>query len=73
VIVATAYALIILATRWIYSELAEETRYALFSFLPILLLLPFPRVSNAICGNVLRAAGDTKSSMNIHLSATWCR
>ncbi len=71
VIVATAYALIILATRWIYSELAEETRYALFSFLPILLLLPFPRVSNAICGNVLRAAGDTKSSMNIHLSANW--
>lgn len=71
VVVATVYALIIIATRWIYSDLALETRAALFSFLPILLLLPFPRVSNAICGNVLRAAGDTKSSMNIHLLANW--
>jgi len=70
-IVALVYALIILASRWIYSDLAEETRMALLSFLPILLLLPFPRVSNAICGNVLRASGDSKSSMNIHLGANW--
>jgi len=71
IVVAVIYALIIFATRWIYSDLAQETQLALLSFLPILLLLPFPRVSNAICGNVLRAAGDTKSSMNIHLSANW--
>lgn len=70
-IVAVIYGLIIFATRWVYSDLAVETRTALVSFLPILLLLPFPRTSNAICGNVLRAAGDTKSSMNIHLSANW--
>lgn len=70
-IVALSYALIILATRWVYSDLAEETRFALLSFLPILLIVPFPRVSNAICGNVLRASGDTKSSMNIHLGANW--
>jgi len=70
-IVAVLYGLIIVATGWVYSDLAEETRMALLSFLPILLLLPFPRTSNAICGNVLRASGDTKSSMNIHLSANW--
>ncbi len=71
VIVAFTYALIIFATRWVYSDLAAETRMALLSFLPILLILPFPRVSNAICGNVLRASGDTRSSMNIHLGANW--
>jgi len=70
-IVAMAYALIIFASRWIYAGLSEETRFALLSFLPFLLLIPFPRVSNAICGNVLRAAGDTKSSMNIHMLANW--
>ncbi len=70
-VVAMVYALIILATRWIYADLSEETRLALLSFLPVLLLVPFPRVSNAICGNVLRASGDTRSSMNIHLLANW--
>jgi len=70
-IVAVLYALIILATTWIYSDLEEETQLTLLSFLLILLVLPFPRVSNAICGNVLRAAGDTKSSMNISLGANW--
>jgi len=70
-IVAIIYALIIFATRWLYADLAQETQEALLSFLPILLLVPFPRVSNAICGNVLRAAGDTKSSMNIHLGTNW--
>jgi len=70
-LVALVYALIILATRWIYSDLAQETQLALLSFLPVLLVIPFPRVSNAICGNVLRASGDTRSSMNIHLGTNW--
>lgn len=70
-VVAIIYALIVFSTGWVYSDLSAETRAALFSFLPILLLLPFPRVSNAICGNVLRAGGDSKSSMNIHLIANW--
>ncbi len=70
-VVAIIYALIIYSTEWIYADLSKDTRAALFSFLPIMLILPFPRVSNAICGNVLRAAGDSKSSMNIHLIANW--
>lgn len=70
-LVAVIYALIVFSTRWVYADLDERTRIALFSFLPVLLLIPFPRVSNSICGNVLRAAGDTRSSMNIHLAANW--
>ena len=70
-LVALIYAMIIFATRWVYADLAQETRMALLSFLPVLLIIPFPRVSNSICGNVLRAAGDTKSSLNIHLVANW--
>lgn len=70
-VVAVIYGGIVLASGWIYADLARETRATLFGFLPILLLLPFPRVSNAICGNVLRAAGDSKSSMKIHLGANW--
>lgn len=70
-VVALAYAVIILATRWIYADLDSETRVTLLSFLPVLMLLPFPRTSNAICGNALRAAGDTKTSMNIHMAGNW--
>ncbi len=70
-LVALAYALIIFASRWIYADLAEETRMALLSLLPVLLLVAFPRTSNSVCGNVLRASGDTQSSMNIHLAANW--
>ncbi len=70
-VAALGYALIIFSTGWVYADLSQETRDALFSFLPVLILLPFPRVSNAICGNVLRASGDTKSSMNISMFANW--
>jgi len=70
-IVAVAYAVIVFATGRVYSDLADETRSALLSFLPVLLIVPFPRVSNALCGNVLRASGDTKTSMNIHLTSNW--
>ncbi len=70
-VVATVYVLIVGSMNWVYSDLDQQTRLALLSFLPVLLVIPFPRVSNAICGNVLRAAGDTKTSMNIHLMANW--
>lgn len=70
-VVATIYVLIVGSMNWVYSDLDMQTRAALLSFLPVLLIIPFPRVSNAICGNVLRAAGDTKTSMNIHLMSNW--
>ncbi|WP_299933788.1 MATE family efflux transporter [uncultured Pelagimonas sp.] len=70
-IVSLTYLGVCLASGWIYAELQEETRAALWSFLPVLLLLPFPKGSNAICGNTLRAGGDTVYVMNIFLSSQW--
>lgn len=43
----------------LHSDLTNETRAILLSFLPVLLVLQFPRATNAICGNTLRASGDT--------------
>jgi putative MATE family efflux protein len=71
VIVSILYVIIIFATQWIYADLDDQTRAALFSFLPILLVIAFPRALNSICGNVLRAAGDTHYSMRIHMSVQW--
>jgi putative MATE family efflux protein len=71
VAVVAGYVGIIFATQWIYSELDDQTRAALFSFLPILIVVPFPRALNSICGNVLRAAGDTHYSMRIHIGVQW--
>ncbi len=70
-VVSLTYLGVCLASGWIYADLQEETRAALWSFLPILLLLPFPKGSNAICGNTLRAGGDTVYVMNIFLSSQW--
>jgi Na+-driven multidrug efflux pump len=41
------------------------------SFLPVLMLLPFPKVSNAICGNTLRSGGETVSVMLILVWSQW--
>lgn len=55
----------------LYSELQQETLDALWSFVPALLLLTFPKASNAMCGSTLRAGGDTVRVMNIHLVSQW--
>lgn len=70
-IVSTLYMGVILMSETLYSELQQETRSALFSFWPILLLLPFPKGSNAICGNTLRAGGETVFVMNLFVGAQW--
>ncbi|WP_420860981.1 MATE family efflux transporter [Algirhabdus cladophorae] len=71
VIVSLTYVGIVFATQRIYVDLDAQTRTALFSFLPVLLIIPFPRALNALCGNVLRAAGDTHYSMRVHVGAQW--
>ena len=43
----------------------------MLSFLPVLLVLPFPKGSNAMCGHTLRAGGDTFYVMNIFITAQW--
>ncbi|WP_394155333.1 MATE family efflux transporter [Loktanella salsilacus] len=70
-LVSVTYLIVCLASGWIYQGLQAETKSALFSFLPVLLLLPFPKGSNAICGNTLRAGGDTIYVMNIFVGGQW--
>ncbi|MBT0957555.1 polysaccharide biosynthesis C-terminal domain-containing protein [Alphaproteobacteria bacterium KMM 3653] len=60
-----------LSSGVIYAALQDETKQALMSFLPILLVLPFPKQSNAICGQTLRAAGETVPVMNIFIAGQW--
>ena len=70
-LVSAVYAGVCLSSGWIYSELQPETQMVVFSFIFILVLLPFPKGSNAICGNTLRAGGDTVYVMNIFIGSQW--
>ncbi|TYB85327.1 MATE family efflux transporter [Oceaniovalibus sp. ACAM 378] len=70
-LVAVVFAGICLGSPWIYADLNRETQATLLSFLPILLLLPFPKGSNAICGNSLRAGGETVYVMHIFVWSQW--
>lgn len=70
-VVSLTYLVFTLASGWIYNDLKRETTQALMSFLPVLILLPFPKGSNAICGQTLRASGDTLSVMNIFIAGQW--
>ncbi len=69
--VAAVYMTVVLLSPWIYSELHPTTRATLVSFWLVLLLLPFPKGSNAICGNTLRAAGETVYVMHIFIWSQW--
>lgn len=71
VIVAMIYLLICILASTLYSDLSHETRAILLSFLPVLLVLPFPKGSNAMCGNTLRASGDTIYVMHIFVWSQW--
>ncbi|MEP2531466.1 MATE family efflux transporter [Shimia sp.] len=70
-IVAVIYLIICVSATYLYTDLSIETRAILFGFLPILLVLPFPKQSNAICGNTLRASGDTIYVMHIFVWSQW--
>jgi len=70
-IVSMIFLTMCLSLDWIYPNLESETRAILFGFLPILLIIQFPRATNAICGNTLRAAGDTVYVMHIFVWSQW--
>ena len=70
-LVACVYLTVCMSAEWLYSGLQPATTAALFAFIPILVLLPFPKCSNAICGNTLRAAGDTVYVMNLFIGSQW--
>lgn len=70
-IVSMIFLAMCLSLDWIYPKLEAETRAIVFGFLPILLVIQFPRATNAICGNTLRASGDTVYVMHIFIWAQW--
>jgi putative MATE family efflux protein len=70
-IVSLNYFVICIKADWIYSDLQQETTDTLLSFLPLLLLITFPKCSNAVCGHTLRAGGDTLYAMKLALTAQW--
>lgn len=70
-IVAAVYTIICLLPGVLYPSLNAETRAILSSFALVLLVLPFPKQSNAICGNVLRASGDTVYVMHVFIWTQW--
>ena len=69
--VALIFLAMCLSLDWIYPNLEPQTRGILFGFLPILMIIQFPRATNAICGNTLRAAGDTVYVMHIFIWSQW--
>ena len=70
-LVAFIYLIICLMPGILYPTLGAETRSHLLSFTIVLLILPFPKQSNAICGNTLRASGDTIYVMHIFVWTQW--
>ncbi|TKA97388.1 hypothetical protein FAZ78_06235 [Cereibacter changlensis] len=69
--VAALLLAVCLSANALYADLVAETRSLVLGFLPILLVLPFPKGSNAICGNTLRASGDTIYVMHVFLWPQW--
>ena len=70
-VVAGAYGTLIATSGSLYGALSDETRAVLSSFAIVLLVLPFPKQSNAICGNTLRASGDTIYVMHLFVWSQW--
>ncbi len=70
-VVSLIFLIMCLSLDWVYPNLEDETRVILFGFLPILMIIQFPRATNAICGNTLRAAGDTVYVMHIFVWTQW--
>lgn len=70
-LVAAAYLLLCVFADRIYPGLQPVTRDTLSSFWPLLVLLPFPKQSNAMCGNTLRAAGETVYVMHVFVWSQW--
>ncbi|MEM9583389.1 MAG: MATE family efflux transporter [Pseudomonadota bacterium] len=70
-VVSMVFVALSLSIDMLYADLTAQTRATLVGFLPILLLSTFPRATNAICGNTLRASGDTIYVMNLFLCSQW--
>jgi len=71
-LVSVIFYLISISMPFFYTSLKQETTSYMWSFLPILLFLPFTKTNNAVCGNILRAGGDSKFPMKVHMYSQWC-
>ncbi|MEM7488150.1 MAG: MATE family efflux transporter, partial [Pseudomonadota bacterium] len=69
--VAAIYAAVLLSVDWLYPTLAPGTRAIASGLLPLAVVLPILQQTNAICGNTLRASGDTIYVMNLFLASQW--
>ena len=70
-LVALVFVFMCLSLNWIYPDLTPETRAILFGFLPVLVLIQPIRATNALCGNTLRASGDTIYVMHLFIWSQW--
>ena len=70
-LVAAIFTALCLSVDVLYGDLSQDTQAKLFGFLPILVLSAFPRTTNAVCGNTLRASGDTVYVMKLFLWSQW--
>jgi putative MATE family efflux protein len=70
-VIALIYASTPILFQWVYPNLEDQTIGVLMDLLPVLILLPLVRSSNTICGNVLRAAGQSGYAFKVHVTAQW--
>lgn len=70
-IVGLIFVVMGVAIDQIYPELSDQTRSILLTFIPLMILIQPLRASNAICGNTLRASGDTIYVMHIFVWSQW--
>ena len=70
-VVAMAYFGMFFLFETLYPDLQQETLDALWSLMPLLLLIPFVRSSNTMCGHVLRAGGEAPHVLKIHGYTQW--
>ena len=69
--VALVYAAVCLSAPRIHPDLDAQTHAIVSGFLVVLVPLPFPKQSNATCGNALRAGGETVPVMHIFVWSRW--
>lgn len=70
-IMSVLFAALYLSVDVLYANLSTDTRQTLLILVPILLVTSFPRSTNAVCGNTLRASGDTIYVMHIFVWSQW--
>ena len=71
VFIAAIYGGMFFLFEVLYPELQQETLDALWSLMPFVLIIPFVRCSNTLCGHVLRAGGEAPHVLKIHGYTQW--